>query len=79
MNERIRELITQVGTCPSGKWVSVDDVEKLVKLIVQDFVEQTDLVQSQTISNGSDDYVNGRQMGIEVVKRRIQMIFGVEQ
>ena len=34
MNEQIKALISQVGTDSSGKWMSIDNVEKLAKLIV---------------------------------------------
>ncbi len=34
MNERIKELINQVGTDVSGKWMNVDNVGKLSELIV---------------------------------------------
>ena len=38
MNERIRELIKQVGTDTGGRWVAIDNVEKLAELIVADCV-----------------------------------------
>ena len=34
MNERIKELIKQVGTDSSGKWIGVENVEKFAELIV---------------------------------------------
>ena len=36
MNDRIQTLIEQVGTDVSGKWISVDDAEKLTELMVRD-------------------------------------------
>jgi hypothetical protein len=38
MSERIRELIKQVGTDVSGKWVGVANSEKLAELIVQECI-----------------------------------------
>ena len=38
MNERIRELIKQVGTDVSGKWMNVDNSEKFAELIVQECI-----------------------------------------
>ena len=38
MSERIRELIKQVGTDVSGKWMNVDNSEKLAELIVQECI-----------------------------------------
>ena len=36
MNERIKELIKQVGTDSSGKWIGVENVEKFAELIIQE-------------------------------------------
>ena len=36
MNERIKELIKQVGTDSSGKWIGVENVEKFAELIVRE-------------------------------------------
>ena len=36
MNQRIQTLIEQVGTDVSGKWISVDNAEKLTELMVQE-------------------------------------------
>lgn len=33
-NNKIKELIKQVGTDSSGKWISIDKAEELVKLVV---------------------------------------------
>lgn len=38
MNERIRELMAQAGTDSSGKWMSVDNSQRLAELIVQECV-----------------------------------------
>ena len=43
MNERIRELIKQVGTDVSGKWMNVDNSEKLAELIVRECAGVCDL------------------------------------
>jgi hypothetical protein len=34
--ERVNQLIQQVGTDVSGKWISIDDAEKLTELMVQE-------------------------------------------
>jgi len=39
MNERINELIQQVGTDVSGKWMGIDNVEKFAELIVQECID----------------------------------------
>ena len=40
MNERIDYLIKQVGTDVSGKWMNVDNSEKLAELIVRECVDK---------------------------------------
>ncbi len=35
MNQQIQEIITQVGTDVSGKWISVDNAEKFAQLVIQ--------------------------------------------
>jgi hypothetical protein len=42
MNDRIKELIKQVGTDVSGKWMNVDNVEKFAELIVRDCADLVD-------------------------------------
>jgi hypothetical protein len=36
MNSKIQDLIKQVGTDVSGKWISVDNVNAIAELIVQE-------------------------------------------
>jgi hypothetical protein len=36
MNERVKELIKQIGTDVSGKWMSIDNTEKFAELIVEE-------------------------------------------
>jgi hypothetical protein len=38
MSERIKELIKQVGTDVSGKWIGIENSEKLAELIVQECI-----------------------------------------
>jgi hypothetical protein len=45
MNNRIKELITQVGTDVSGKWMNVDNLEKFAELIVQECAEIADTAE----------------------------------
>ena len=39
MNSKIQDLIKQVGTDVSGKWISVDNVNAIAELIVQECAE----------------------------------------
>jgi hypothetical protein len=45
MSERIKELIEQVGTDVSGKWMNVDNSEKLAELIVLKCAEIADTAE----------------------------------
>ncbi len=45
MNNRIKELITQVGTDVSGKWMNVDNLEKFAELIVKECAEIADTAE----------------------------------
>ena len=45
MNNRIKELIEQVGTDVSGKWMDVDNSEKLAELIVLKCAEIADTAE----------------------------------
>lgn len=38
MNQRIKETVAKVKTDTSGKWVSVEEVEKLVASIINDCI-----------------------------------------
>ena len=38
MSERIKELIEKVGTDVSGKWMSIDNVNNVVDLILADVI-----------------------------------------
>jgi hypothetical protein len=39
MNQKIKDLMAQVGTDVSGKWMSVDHSQQLAELIVKDCVD----------------------------------------
>ena len=45
MNNRIKELITKVGTDVSGKWINVDNSEKFAELIVLKCAEIADTAE----------------------------------
>ena len=63
MSERIKELIEQVGTDVSGKWMNVDNSEKLAELIVMECVRVAD-----------HSNVNGKS----IIGERIKQHFGFE-
>jgi hypothetical protein len=63
MSERIKELIKQVGTDVSGKWMNVDDSEKFAELIVKECVEVAD---------------HSNVNGTSIIGERIKQHFGFE-
>lgn len=87
MNERIRELAEQAREYAwenETHWSANAErdalfEQKFTELIVRECVEQGKQIQLQTVSNGSKDYVDGREMGIEVFMNQIKKHFGVEE
>jgi hypothetical protein len=87
MNERIGKLAVEAGAhwehgdwnMPSAVYFSERELEKFAELIVRECVEQGKLIQSQTIVDGSEEYIAGRAMGIEVFMNQIKQHFGVEE
>jgi len=63
----IKSLISQVGTDSSGKWMSVDDVEELVNLVVRKCAE---------FANEHNSEVEDVTLGIG---KAIKQHFGVEE
>jgi len=63
MSLRIRELIKQVGTDVSGKWMGIDNIEMLAGLIVRECVDIAD-----------HSNVNGKS----IIGERIKQHFGFE-
>ena len=88
MNERIFELAKQADiihwdSLPSGARTpdheSVVKAKKFAELIVKECIDQGKQIQSQTVSNGSEDYNEGRKMGIEVFMNQIKKHFRGEE
>lgn len=42
MNEKLKQLIEQVGTDSSGKWMRIDQAEKLVRLVLEEALSAID-------------------------------------
>ena len=60
MEAKLQELVNQIGTDVSGKWISVDRIDQLVNLIVKECMYNLYL-------NGYDDAMNQikQDFGIE--------------
>ena len=54
-----------------------EDISWTAEKIVKECLEQGKLIQTEDISNASEEYLLGRQMGIEVYMNRIREHFGV--
>jgi len=80
MNERMKKLAEKCGIIGGDLYVDrVVDYEKFAELIVKECLELGKELQPQDITNGSDDYKSGREMGIEVFMNQIKKNFGVEE
>ena len=69
MKEKVKELIAQVGTDTSGRWMSVDNVEQLARLIVQECIEQVWYTYEDKLNENIS----------QIIKERIAKHFGVEE
>jgi hypothetical protein len=83
VNEQIRKLAEQSGLkipldAEYNGHIYRHALEKFAQLIVRECVEQGKIIQSQSIVNGPEEYVAGREMGIEVFMNQIRKHFGVE-
>lgn len=75
MSERIKELIKEVGTDVSGKWMNVDSATKFAELIVAECVG--------IIENLSPGYKDYRDQIEDAFRRdcmeEIKQHFGIEE
>jgi hypothetical protein len=80
MNERIAKLYDQATILEgNGDYVAGElDFVKFAELIVNECVQICKTVGSDEVSNASKDYLEGREMGIEVCCNMIKKHFGVE-
>ena len=66
MANRIKELINEVGTDVSGKWINIDNVELLAKKIADECCQ----IVEDTNGVPWDDILH--------IKENIQNVFGLE-
>jgi len=66
MNERLKELIKQVGTDVSGKWMNVDNVEKFAELIVRDCADLVDTLNEAYEAPSTAGKFIKNHFGIEI-------------
>ena len=70
METKLQNLVKQVGTDVSGKWIATEKVEQLAKLIVQEYVKNL-----ETHSTCFDGDVS---RGIKIAARLTKEHFGME-
>ena len=80
--ERIQEILQQPVFERLKDWYDTGPVQKatlevFVESIIRECVKKGMSIQSQKVSNGSEDYLAGREMGILVCLVEIKRHFGV--
>jgi hypothetical protein len=81
MNERMRDLALDaiVQNIAAEGWVfSDEELQRFAESIIKVCIKQGELIQSQTVTNASEQYAAGREMGIQVYMNQIRKVFGVE-
>ncbi len=63
MNQKIKELVDHIGTDCSGKWISIDNVEKLSELIVRECAKHAE---------------HAKGIDVDYQKYFKELLFGVE-
>lgn len=51
MNQQIQQIIQQVGTDTSGKWISVDRAEKFAQLVIEQYNKELHESRREVKSN----------------------------
>jgi hypothetical protein len=64
MNENIKNLIKNVSTDTSGRWVSVEELEKFAELIVQECCDIADQVERADMDSYVSKYIRAH-FGVE--------------
>ena len=85
MNNRIQELMKEVGTDTSGKWMGVEHAEKFADLIICEIMklckqEWYDLNNAEPIENETARHIgyrNGKKQGVLMIMNKLKQNFGV--
>ena len=72
MTPRVQDLVLQVGTDTSGKWMRVDQAEKFAELIV---AECLGIVHDAERGSSNEIWDNA----VKFIRRDLQEHFGVER
>lgn len=76
MNEKLKQLIEEVGTDSSGKWMRMDQAEKLAKLIVDECLGAIDNTNQHHVHTSFDKGLVGAT--IYKSKQAVREHFGVD-
>jgi hypothetical protein len=75
METRLQDLIKQVGTDVSGKWIAVDRIDQLANLIVQECAQIAVFKDSGTVATA--DVAGHMAAGRSIAARLIKEHFGI--
>ena len=74
MKNRFQELLAEVGTDTSGKWVSTENTLRLAELIVQECMRMCDVADMSLLEHNCVKEASGTQSAKDFIKEH----FGVE-
>lgn len=81
MNEKIKTLALKLGSLGDHMWLDGSDpeeeqaVEKFAELIIEECLRIGKEIQSDPVTNASEEYNSGREMGIEVFMNQMKKTF----
>jgi hypothetical protein len=76
METKLQNLVSQVGTDVSGKWIAVDKIDQLAELIVKECAQIAVFKDSGTVATA--DVAGHMAAGRSIAARLIKEHFGVE-
>jgi hypothetical protein len=75
METRLQDLVKQVGTDVSGKWIAVDRIDQLAHLIVQECAQIAVFKDSGTVATA--EVAGHMAAGRSIAARLIKEHFGI--
>ena len=79
MNERIKKLIKEVGTDVSGKWMNVDNTEKLAESIVKECIDKIETYRIPVGNSTAGEMAcEWTYAALKEIRDEIKEHFGVE-
>jgi len=79
MNERFKEIARESGLLVHNPNKVPTKLEKFAELIVKECAQICKTAGGDQVSNASEDYQEGREMGAEVCHNMIKKHFGIEE